>query len=148
MTIVDPKPETSQSRWAWLDPIILGVLIFNGFTCAVLSVLFLPTYIGSTPFPISILVAAVVNLALVVTARGVTKSGTAALPLIGWVAGFVLCMIGGPGGDVLVLSSPLTLLLVAGALVPAGVFLVRVVLNRLAELTAPPPGPPARSSGH
>lgn len=121
---------------SWLDPVILGVLIFDGFLCAVLSVLFLPTHLGTTAFPISILVAAVANLALVIAARTVTTPGRAALPLAGWIVGFLVCMVGGPGGDVLVLSSPLTLLLLVGAIAPAAVFLFKVAINRLATLSS------------
>ncbi|MFC9557230.1 hypothetical protein ACFTWF_41145 [Rhodococcus sp. NPDC056960] len=110
-----------------LGRITLALLVFDGFLCAVLSVLFLPSYIGATPFPISILVAAVVNLALVIAARSTTgRIGAGVLPLAGWGAGFLLCMVGGPGGDVLVLASVSTLLLLFGALVPAAVYLWKV----------------------
>jgi hypothetical protein len=45
-------------------------------------------------------------------------------------------MVGGPGGDVLVLSSPLTFLLLVGAIAPAAVFLFKVAINRLATLSS------------
>src|SRR6478735_3358206 len=107
-----------------LGRVTLALLVFDGFLCAVLSVLFLPTYLGATPFPISILAAAVANLALVIAARSPTgRVGTGVLPLTGWGFGFLLCMFGGPGGDVLMLASVWTLLLLIGSLVPAAVYL-------------------------
>lgn len=134
MTGASPDAVAPQgSRLAFLDPVILGVLIFDGFLCAVLSVIFLPSYLGTTPFPVSILVASVFNLGLVIAARTVTTTGKAALPLAGWIAGFLFCMVGGPGGDVLVLSSPLTFLLLVGALAPAIVYLFRVASKALAS---------------
>lgn len=136
MTTDAAATPTSTARASMLDHVVLAVLIFDGFLCAVLSVVFLPSRIGSTAFPVSILVAAVANLALVYAARTVATGGRAALPLVAWIVGFLLCMAGGPGGDVLVLSSPLTLLLVVGALAPAGVFLVRAAVNSLSALTA------------
>lgn len=97
------------------------------FCAPSLSVLFLPTYLGATPFPISILAAAVANLALVIAARSTTgRVGTGMLPLAGWGFGFLLCMFGGPGGDVLMLASVWTLLLLIGSLVPAAVYLWKV----------------------
>lgn len=118
----------------------LALLVFDGFLCAILSVLFLPLYLGATPFPVSILAAAVVNLALVIAARSITgRSGAAALPLAGWGLGFLLCMLGGPGGDVLLLASAWTLLLLIGALVPAAVYLGRVSVKDLAGAVSPAP---------
>ncbi|MFD9669196.1 hypothetical protein ACFWAY_47870 [Rhodococcus sp. NPDC059968] len=110
-----------------LGRVTLALLVFDGFLCAVLSVLFLPTYLGATPFPISILAAAVANLALVIAARSTTgRVRTGVLPLVGWGFGFLLCMFGGPGGDVLMLASVWTLLLLFGSLVPAAVYLWKV----------------------
>ena len=97
MTTVENNTDASTgTSLSWLDPVILGVLIFDGFLCAVLSVLFLPTHLGTTAFPISILVAATANLVLVIAARTVTTPGRAALPLAGWIVGFLVCMVGGP----------------------------------------------------
>lgn len=129
MTTATPNSNVNVSTTgglSFLDPIILAVLTVDGFLCAVLSVVFLPSYLGTTPFPLSILVAAVFNLALVIAARTVTTTGKAAIPLVGWIVGFLVCMAGGPGGDVLVLSSPLTFLLLIGALAPAAVYLFKV----------------------
>ncbi|MFD4180295.1 hypothetical protein [Rhodococcus sp. NPDC058514] len=109
-----------------LDSAILGLLVFDGVLTAVLAVLFLPAHLGSVAFPISALVAAVINVLLVLGARTVTdRTSRAALPLLGWFLGFVLCMFGGPGGDSLLLASPLTLLLLGLAVVPAGLLLLK-----------------------
>lgn len=108
----------------------LALLTFDGFLCALLSVFFLPVYLGGTPFPVTILFAAVVNLLLVIGARVVTtRPRLAALPLVAWVVGFLVCMVPGPGGDVLLLGDWRTLLLLVGALAPAGVYLFKVTLD-------------------
>lgn len=109
-----------------LDSAILGLLVFDGVLTAVLAVLFLPAYLGSVAFPISALAAAVINVLLVFGARTVTdRASMAALPLIGWFLGFAACMFGGPGGDVLLLADPRTLLLLGFAVVPAGLLLLK-----------------------
>lgn len=119
-------PTTAESRTT------LALLTFDGFLCAVLSVLFLPAYIGATPFPVTVLVSAVVNLLLVLGARKFTdRALLAALPLVGWLVGFGLCAAAGPGGDVLVFEDWRTLLLFVAALLPAGVYLFRVRLESL-----------------
>ncbi|MGF7121119.1 hypothetical protein [Rhodococcus sp. BE178] len=123
---VEPPVSTAEARTT------LALLTFDGFLCAVLSVLFLPAYLGTTPFPVSILVAAVVNLLLVLGARKFTERPVlAALPIFGWLFGFGLCVIGGPGGDVLVFEDWRTLLLFVAAVLPAGVYLFRVQLDSI-----------------
>ncbi|MCL2534620.1 MAG: hypothetical protein FWE39_10665 [Nocardiaceae bacterium] len=123
---VTDAPTAAESRTT------LALLTFDGFLCAVLSVLFLPAYIGTAPFPVSILVAAVVNLLLVLGARKFTdRAVVAALPIFGWLFGFGVCMIGGPGGDVLVLGDWRTLLLFVAAVLPGGIFLFRVQLESM-----------------
>lgn len=120
-------PASTPTRTA--DNGTLAMLTFDGFLCAVLSVLFLPLDIGATPFPVTILLAAVVNLLLVIGARIVTTSARkAALPLVGWLVGFLVCMVPGPGGDLLLLGDWRTLLLLIAAVAPAGVYLFKVTL--------------------
>lgn len=109
-----------------LDRVTLGVLVFDGFLSAVLGVLFLPTYLGAVAFPISALLSGLVNVALVVIARTITgPTRRAGWPLVGWGAGFLLCAVGGPGGDVLLVQSWQSLLLLAFGLVPAGYLVLR-----------------------
>ncbi|MBY6411679.1 hypothetical protein HQ346_12980 [Rhodococcus sp. BP-252] len=118
----------------------LAVLIFDGFLCGVLSVLFLPTYLGSIPFPVSALLAGVANVALLFAARKVAERPAAiASPLIGWGVGVLLCMFGGPGGDVLLLADWRTALLLVGGAVPPGILLFSW---RLKALTTAPHGSP------
>lgn len=128
----------------------LAVLIFDGFLCGILSVLFLPTYLGSVPFPVSALLAGVANVMLLFAARKVADQPLAiASPLIAWGVAILVCMLGGPGGDVLLLADWRTALLLLGGLVPPGVLLFNW---RLQKLTAPherqqPGARPRPSSG-
>ncbi|MCX5043788.1 hypothetical protein OG921_11485 [Aldersonia sp. NBC_00410] len=109
-----------------LDRVTLGVLVFDGFLSAVLGVLFLPTYLGAVAFPISALISGLANVVLVLIARTITgPTRRAGWPLVGWGAGFLLCALGGPGGDVLLIQSWQSLLLLALGLVPAGYLIFR-----------------------
>ncbi|RVW06126.1 hypothetical protein EF834_01295 [Rhodococcus spongiicola] len=122
----EAPPSVAESRTT------LALLTLDGFLCAVLTVLFLPAYIGTAPFPVSILVGAAVNLLLVIGARQFTdRVLVAAAPLLGWLFGFAVCTIGGPGGDVLVFEDWRTLLLFVGAVLPAGVYLFRVQVETM-----------------
>ncbi|MFH5230478.1 hypothetical protein [Antrihabitans spumae] len=106
--------------------IALGVLVFDGFLAAILQMLYLPTYLGATPFPISAVVAALVNVALVMLARNVSdRLGFVAAPLLAWVIGFLLGMMGGPGNDVVLTWQWPTLLLFALGVLPAAGLLYR-----------------------
>ncbi|MET0196881.1 hypothetical protein CH289_15430 [Rhodococcus sp. RS1C4] len=127
----------------------LAVLIFDGFLCGVLSILFLPTYLGSVPFPVSALLAGAANVALLFAARKVAEEPVAvASPLIAWFVAVLLCMFGGPGGDVLLLADWRTAVLLLGGLVPPGVLLFSWRLQRLtaAPHAHPHPGAHSRSS--
>ena len=80
----------------------LAVLIFDGFLCGILSVLFLPAYLGSVPMPVSAVLAGIANVMLLFAARKVADQPLSiASPLIGWCVAVLVCMFGGPGGDVL-----------------------------------------------
>lgn len=110
----------------WLDRVTLGVLVIDGFLSAVLGVLFLPTYIGAVAFPISALVSGLVNVALVLAARTITgPNRRAGWPIVGWAFGFLLCMFGGPGGDIVLPQSWQSLLMLAFGLGLPGYFVVR-----------------------
>lgn len=111
---------------------VVALLVVDGLICAVLSVLFLGMYIGSVPFPISILVAAVANLLLVMAVRTETGSlGKATWPLVAWAVGFVLCLAGGPGADQLAVADWRILLLPIAALGPAGLYLFSARINAI-----------------
>ncbi|MGA9872079.1 MAG: hypothetical protein WBQ44_13165 [Rhodococcus sp. (in: high G+C Gram-positive bacteria)] len=112
----------------------LAVLIFDGFLCGILAVLFLPTYLGQVPLPVSALVAGVANVMLLFAARKVADKPLAvASPLIAWVFAVLVAMMGGPGNDVLLLADWRTALLLVGGLVPPGVLLFAWRLKSLTE---------------
>lgn len=109
-----------------VDRLVLALLVFDGFLTALLAVLFLPVRVGSVPLPVGALLAAVVNVLLVCGARTVTdRLGRVSWPLIAWFVGFLLCMVGGPGGDGLLLADWRTLLLLVAGLVPATALLFK-----------------------
>jgi hypothetical protein len=89
--------------------------------------LFLPTYIGSWPFPVSALIAGLVNAALAWAAlHWATSPRTAALPLITWLLTVAVLSLGGPGDDIVyggpgIMEYGALLLLVLGTLPPAAV---------------------------
>ncbi|MFD4467506.1 hypothetical protein ACFWPA_04350 [Rhodococcus sp. NPDC058505] len=117
---VGSAPTQRAAGTGVLDRVVLVLLVFDGFLTAILAVLFLPARLGSVPFPISALAAAVVNIALLVGARTVTdRPARYALPLAGWFLGFLICMVGGPGGDSLLIADWRTMLLLVAGVVPA-----------------------------
>ena len=81
--------------------VVLVLLAVDGVLCAVLAALLLPSYLGAVWFPISAVIAGLVNAALVWAAMQWTASGRlAALPLWTWLLTVALLSLGGPGGDV------------------------------------------------
>ena len=102
------------------DYIILGVLCVDGFLLGIASVLFLPSYLGAVPFPVSVFAAAVGNILLVEAARrlGIGRA-LAALPAAAWMIAVMLAYAGGPGGDIVIPAADARgLFLVLGGLVP------------------------------
>jgi hypothetical protein len=122
-----------------LRGVVFGLLAVDGVISAVLGTLFLLTYIGAVPFPISALISGLVNALLVWAGLQWTSSARlAALSLWMWL--FTLAAIaffGGPGGDVLFGASPgpafdqwsPIVLLALGAL-PPGIVLWRAARNQ------------------
>jgi hypothetical protein len=111
---------------------VLTLLAIDGALCAILASFFLPTYIGTWPFPISALVAGVVNAALVWAALHWTSSPrTAALPLLTWLLTVAVLSLGGPGDDIVYGGAGImqygTLLLIALGTLPPAVVLWRHV---------------------
>lgn len=81
---------------------VLALLAVDGVLCALAAALLLPSYIGPVWFPLSALIAGLVNAALVWAAAQYTTSGRqAALPVFTWLATVAVLMLGGPGGDVM-----------------------------------------------
>lgn len=132
------EPGLPRIAWSVLGGLLAAVLVFNGLLSLVLEVLYLPLYIGATPFPIAALVAAVVNIALVRGMREVVSRPAAmALPVLAWLFGFLICSTTGPGGDVLLTDSWTAPLLLACGVVPAGLYLFRQVFSGTKAAAAP-----------
>ena len=104
--------------------VLLALLAVDGVLSAVGGALFLPSYIGAIPFPVSAVISGLINAVLVwLAGRWTTSARVAALPLWTWLLAVLVMLLPGPGGDVIFAGrgmfeySPL-LLLVAG-LVPS-----------------------------
>ena len=81
---------------------MLALLAVDGVLCALAATLLLPSYLGPVWFPLSALIAGLVNAALVWAAAQYTPSGRqAALPLFTCLGTVAVLMLGGPGGDVM-----------------------------------------------
>ncbi|WP_442791847.1 hypothetical protein [Mycolicibacterium sp. ND9-15] len=106
---------------------VLTLLAIDGVLCAVAAAFFLPLRLGTTPFPVSAVIAGVVNAALVWAALHWTSSPrVAALPLWTWLLTVALMTLGGPGDDVIfggveLLEYAALLLIALGTLPPAAV---------------------------
>lgn len=96
----DPRGRLAHSV---LRGIVLGLLAVDGVISAVLGTLFLLTYIGAVPFPISGLISGLVNALLVWAGLQWTSSPRlAALPLWTWLFTLAaMAFYGGPDNDVL-----------------------------------------------
>jgi hypothetical protein len=110
---------------------ILALLAFDGALSAIGGALFLPSYVGSVPFPISAVVSGLLNASLVWAAQRWTASTRlAALPLWTWLLTVLMMCLPGPGNDVIfagrgVLAYSPFLLLAAGLAPPCWVLLRR-----------------------
>lgn len=110
--------------------VVLVLLTIDGVISAVTGALLLPIYLGNVPFPVSALIAGLVNAALVwATGYWTESKRLAALPLWAWLVTVAAMTLGGPGGDivfggpgVMAYSALLFLILGAG---PAGWLLWR-----------------------
>jgi len=95
-------------RWT-----LLGLLWVDGFLVGVLALAFLPLHIGSVPFPISAVLAAIANYILLwcsaTLVEGVARFGA----LIAFMIAFFVLAAGGPGGDIVV-PQDLTVFLLLG----------------------------------
>jgi hypothetical protein len=116
MTPSGATPGMSQQTKAF----ILLFLVVDAFLCAVVSVIYLPSWWNGTYFPAAIPIAGLVNLYLVVIAHRTTgKLLWGVILIIVWGATYGLCDVGGPGGDVLLLNNQWSeLLLTCGVAVP------------------------------
>ncbi|MEU5841867.1 hypothetical protein [Rhodococcus sp. NPDC047139] len=122
---------------------LVALLVLDGALCALLSVFYLGLYVAGVPFPITILLAGAANLLLVMAVRAEAGSlRTATLPLLAWAVTFLVCLVGGPGGDQLAIGDWRTLLLPIAALAPAGGYLFSARIKEITQAGAgTPPGP-------
>ncbi|WP_343576447.1 hypothetical protein [Mycobacterium sp.] len=104
--------------------VVLTLFALDGVLSAVGGALFLPSYIGAIPFPVSALGSGLLNAALVWAAgRWTSRNLVAGLPVWTWLLTVFVMARPGPGGDVIFAGRGVTayspfLLLAAGALLP------------------------------
>lgn len=103
-----------------LGAALIVVLVVFAVLALIVEVLYLPLYIGGVAVPVTAVLAAPVNLALVWAAGTVTsRLSVLFLPIGAWLAAFLLAASSGPGGDVPLRSDLATLLLfLCGAVAP------------------------------
>lgn len=122
---------TAQPNVVLPDTVLAILLFLDGVAIGLLSVFFLPLWVGGTPVPVMVLVAAGANLALVVLAAQLTdRTGIVAAPLIGWVIVYIGTAIGGPGGDAILPPDWRALLLLFVGGIPAAMWLGNRALAR------------------
>lgn len=97
---------------------VLAVLVLDSVLLALGELLFLPLYLGSVPFPVTVLVAAVATPVLISWAAAVSPRGlVASAPLLAWFIVVFVVGFAGPGGDAVLRADwHAPLLLAAGAL--------------------------------
>jgi hypothetical protein len=111
-----------------LARIILVVLVFDAIALAAVELFYLPLRIGATPFPITIVLAAVTTPWLVRNAADLGgPRAIGAIPLVMWLLVIGVLGVGGPGGGVLLAADWRSGLLLAGGTIPAAVALGRVM---------------------
>lgn len=121
MTAADPR------AGAAVGFVVLTLLAIDGVLCAIATALFLPTYLGAQPFPVSALIGGLLNAALVWAALHWTDSlRLAALPLWTWLITVAVMTLGGPGDDVIftgrgVMAYGVLVMIVLGSAPPAWV---------------------------
>jgi hypothetical protein len=104
--------------------VVLTLLAFDGALSAVGGALFLPSYIGAIPFPVSALASGLINAALVWAASAwSSRPLLTGLPVWTWLLTVFVMAWPGPGGDVVlggrgIMGYDPFLLLAAGAVLP------------------------------
>jgi hypothetical protein len=113
-----------------MDRVVFGFLLLDAVVLAVVELLFLPSYIGDLPFPITAAVAAVTTPLLVSEAGRLSpRRSVVAAPLVVWFLTLFAFGAFGPGGDMLLLGDWRTLLLVGAGTLPSAMML-GIVLGR------------------
>ncbi len=108
-----------------LDRVTIAFLLLDAVVLAVVELLFLPSYVGDVPFPITTAVAAVTTPLLVSEAgRLSTRRLVATAPLLVWFVTVFVFGAFGPGGDVVLLAQDWrTYLLLAAGTLPSALML-------------------------
>jgi hypothetical protein len=139
MTNVEPRATDRADR---IDAmLVLGVLFVDIVLLAIVEVMFVSLSAGSTPLPLSPVVA-LVSTPWLVRRAGELATGTpgAVLVFLGWIVVIVVIVVldeFGPGGDVLLPEGWPSLALIVAGTFPGALSLGRVIrLRRDADLAA------------
>ncbi|GIH12706.1 hypothetical protein [Rugosimonospora africana] len=123
--------------------VVTGLL--GGFLTGLWEIFLSPAYIGATLVPLSPVLAAITNFALIWYVRRLTGStALSLLPGVVWFATMLVGTSGGPGGDVLLPGDAAGRMGLIAILVGAAVWAImayRQVLNRAAPAGFSGPGP-------
>jgi hypothetical protein len=112
------------------DRVVFGLLLLDAVVLALVELLFLPLFIGATPFPVTAAVAVVTTPLLVALAgRLSSRTRVAAAPLVVWFLTVFVFGGFGPGGDTVLLGDWRALLLIGGGALPSAMML-GIVLGR------------------
>jgi len=116
--------------------LVLVALLVDAVLLAAVELLYLPLRIGTVPFPITILLAAVTTPFLVHAAARLHGGGVVAgSPLVVWVATVLVVGLAGPGGDILLPVDWRSLLLIGGGMF-SGAVALGASLNPVSRSTA------------
>jgi hypothetical protein len=123
MSIPEPPSRT-------LDAALLALLIVNGALLGAFGLVFTPMYVGGVPVPMGIVLSVLLLPWLVARAGEVdTRPAVAGSPLIAWVVVVIALGLFGPGGDIMLPPTVLSLLLLVGG-IGAGLWALRRVIER------------------
>ena len=102
----------------------LALLLLVTAALAVGELLYLPLYLGTVPFPVTVLVAAATMPWLIRSAGTLHDRGlVVASPLLVWLLVIFVFGLLGPGGDAVLVPDWRTLLLLAAGALPAAIVL-------------------------
>ena len=108
------------------DRVIMALLVIDGAAIGVLSVFFLPLWVGGVPMPVTVLVAGIANLLLVrAAANYADRLLLVSAPLLAWGAVFLILALSSPGGSVIVPANLRAALLVLVGVLPAAIWVAR-----------------------
>jgi hypothetical protein len=124
--------ESTRAGWHWGQRVLFGLLVFDAVVLAVVELFFLPLRfdglllpdLGSLPFPVTALLAAISTPMLVRRAAELApRLSVAGAPLAAWLGTVLVFGFFGPGGDAMLPGDLRSLLLLGGGALPAAVVL-------------------------